>query len=310
MPKRVNSPMNAKKKRLGTKAQIRAEKERERKIATAIFTALILIIIIFSAYFGYQIFSSLPNLSSTSNENLLPAPTQQFKPANPNPELKAAIVDQLSLTFPNQTFIEEAATILTKANYTVDYYSGEKVTVEFYRNLPTGGYKIIILRVHSSAAELQGKEFVETPVGFFTSEPYSQTKYVTEQLANQLVIASYAMPQPQYYFAIVPTFVTSSMKGTFQNTAIIMMGCEGLNNTKMAEAFIQKGAKAYIGWKGSVSASHTDTATITLLQHLITEKQTIRQAVENTMKEVGPDPTYNSTLTYYPLNIGKQTITP
>jgi hypothetical protein len=57
----------------------------------------------------------------------------------------------------------------------------------------------------------------------------------------------------------------------------------------MAEAFTLKGAKVYIGWKGSVSATHTDTATISLLQHLITEKQTIKQAVENTMKEVGTD---------------------
>jgi hypothetical protein len=98
------------------------------------------------------------------------------------------------------------------------------------------------------------------------------------------------------------------MKGTCKDALVIMMGCEGLNNTKMAQAFIEKGAKAYISWKGSVSASHTDTATINLLQHIITEKQTINQAVENTMKEAGPDPIYKSLLTYYPLEAGEQTI--
>jgi cell division protein FtsB len=284
--------MKAKKKRSSTKAQIRAEKERQRRIGTVIFTALILIVIVFSAYFGYSL------LSQSQNQTLSQESSQP----------KAAIVDQLSLTFPNQTFIEAATNILKQAGYMVDYYPGEKVTVEFYKNLPTYGYKIIILRVHSSAAELQGKEFVEAPVGIFTAEQYSQTRYVYEQLTDQLVIASYTMPQPPYYFAIVPKFVTQSMKGTFKNTVIIMMGCEGLNNTKMAEAFIQKGAKTYIGWKGSVSASHTDTATISLLQHLITEKQTVKQAVENTMKEVGPDPTYKSQLTYYPLNAAECTI--
>jgi cell division protein FtsB len=281
--------MNAKKKRLSIKAQIRAEKERQRRIGTVIFTALILIVVLFSAYFGNSL------LSQPQNQTLSQEPSQP----------KAAIVDQLSLTYPNQTFIEAATNILKQAGYSVDYYPGEEVTVEFYRNLPTHGYKIIILRVHSSAAELKGKEFVETLVGIFTAEQYSQTRYVYEQLTDQLVIASsYTMPQPPYYFAIVPKFVTSSMKGTFKNTVIIMMGCKGLNNTKMAEAFIEKGAKAYIGWKGSVSASHTDTATISLLQHLITEKQTIKQAIENTMKEVGPDPTYKSQLTYYPLEAG------
>jgi hypothetical protein len=284
--------MNAKKKRLSTKALIRAEKERQRRIGTIIFTALILIVVVFSAYFGYSLLSQ-PQNQTLSQESSQP---------------KAAIVDQLSLTFPNQTFIETATNILRQAGYVVDYYPGEEVTVEFYKNLPTHGYSIIILRVHSSAAELRAGEFVETPVGIFTAEQYSQSRYVYEQLTDQLVIASYTMPQPPYYFAIVPKFVTSSMKGTFKNTVIIMMGCEGLNNTKMAEAFIQKGAKAYIGWKGSVLASHTDTATISLLQHLITEKQTIKKAIENTIKEVGPDPTYNSQLTYYPLNAGECTI--
>jgi hypothetical protein len=282
-----------KKERLGTKAQIRAEKDKERRIATAIFLAIILLAAAFSVYFGYSILNSSPSLSFSG-------PTLQFKPENPNPELKAAIVDQLSLTFPNQTFIETAASTLEQSGYTVDYYSGEQVTVDFCRNLPTHGYGLIILREHSAAAALEGKEFVETSVSFFTSEDYSQTKYVQEQLTDQLVIASYSMPQPPYYFGITPKFVTTSMKGAFQNTTVVMMGCEGLNNTSMAEAFIEKGAKVYIGWTSSVSASHTDQATTQLLQHLVAEGQTIKQAVENTMKEVGSDPAYNDSLEYYP----------
>jgi hypothetical protein len=45
-----------------------------------------------------------------------------------------------------------------------------------------------------------------------------------------------------------------------------------------------------------------------LLKHLILEKQTIGQAVENTVKEVGVDPTYESALAYYPSEAGNQTI--
>ena len=284
--------MNSKEKRLRTKAQIRAIKKRERCIATVIFLTFILLIVVFSSYFTYNF------LNQPQNQTTNPASSQ----------LKAAIVDQLSLTLPNQTFIDTAASILVNANYTVDYFSGEKVTVEFYRNLPAYNYALIILRVHSAAAALQGKEYVEAPVCFFTSEPYSQYEHVPQQLDDQLVIASYSMPQPPYYFGIMPKFVTSSMNGRFRNTTVIMMGCEGLNNTKMAEAFIQKGAKAYIGWKGAVSASHTDTATTRLLQHLITEKQTTNQAIDNTMKEVGPDPSYKSLFIYYPLEAGEQTI--
>ena len=221
---------------------------------------------------------------------------------------KAALVDQLSLTFPNQSFIDKTTEILEQAGYTVDYYPGEEVTVEFYRNLPTHGYRLIILRVHSSATEIQGTESVESPVVFFTSEPYSQTKYVYEQLSSHLVVAYYPMPEPSYYFAIFPEFITANTEGRFQNTVIVMMGCEGLTNTMMAEAFIARGAKAYISWSQSISASHTDQATIYLLTHLLTEKQTIEQAIENTMKEVGPDAVYNSLLVYYPISSGNYTI--
>lgn len=45
--------VKAKKKHVGTKAHIRAIKERERRIATDIFLAFILLVVAFSAYFTY-----------------------------------------------------------------------------------------------------------------------------------------------------------------------------------------------------------------------------------------------------------------
>jgi len=279
--------MKIKKKTAGIKQKIREEKEREQRIALRIIIAAILITTI--SISGFLVNSMLNQPSTISSQP------------------KAAIVDHLSLTFPNQTFIQTATNTLKQENYSVDYYQGEKVTVDFFRNLPARGYSLIILRVHSAAAALEGQEYVEAPVCFFTSESYSQNKYVLEQLADQLVIASYNMPEPPYYFGITPKFVTSSMNGEFCNTAIIMMGCEGLNNTEMAEAFITKGAKVYVGWNRSVSASHTDQATTYLLQQLILQNQTIKQAVENTMKEMAADPE-DTQLTYYPLQAGEQTI--
>jgi hypothetical protein len=87
-----------------------------------------------------------------------------------------------------------------------------------------------------------------------------------------------------------------------------MMGCDGLAGTQMAEAFTEKGAKAYIGWKETVSASHTDTATTRLLQHLIAQKETIENAVNNAMKKVTADPACENVLAYYPPEVGERTI--
>jgi hypothetical protein len=263
--------MNAKKKRLGTKAQVK--KERKRRIAVVIFSVFVLVIVALSSYFAY-------NFLNQSAVQTFIEPTLQFKPENPNLELKAAIVDHLSLTNPNQTFIETAAKTLTSAGYTVDYYSGEKVTVEFYRNLPSHEYKLIIFRVHTTEKG-----------AFFTSQPYSTTSYIQEQWNDQIWKVSY-YGDPPFYFGISPSFVKSCINGKFEETILIAMGCYSLKFNDMAEAFIEKGAKVYIGWTGSVLGSHTDLATTRLLKHLLLERETIRKSLVNTINEVGPDPAY------------------
>jgi hypothetical protein len=187
--------------------------------------------------------------------------------------------------------------ILEGAGYTVDYYSGEKVTVDFYRSLPTHNYTIIILRVHATQKGV-----------FFTSEPYSKSSFVWEQLQEQVWGVSFEAYTPPYYFGVAPSFVESCINGTFAKTAIIAMGCSTLETNDMAQAFIKKGAQVYFGWNGSVLSSHTDQATISLLQYLLQKKETVGQIDENVMKEVGSDPAYNSQLTYYPPEAGEQTI--
>ena len=281
--------MKTEKKRVGTKAEIRAIKNRERRMLTAIFLAFILLILILSSYFTYNF------LNQPQNQTTNPASSQ----------LKAAIVDQLSLTIPNQTFIETATNTLKQAGYTVDYYPGEQVTVEFYKNLPTHGYSLIILRVHSAL-----REGNSPPVSLFTSEPYSTNKYVYEQLTDQVGNVKFLPYQEgdPTYFSIHASFIEQSMKGRFENTIIIMMGCNGLTYSDMAKAFIEKGAKVYLSWSASVSASHTDSSTARLLQHFLVEKLTLKESVQETFKEVGFDPVYNSLLIYYPLEVGEQTI--
>ena len=230
---------------------------------------------------------------------------------------EAAIVDHLSF-FPDQrnpTFVDTCETIFEEGGLTWDYHRGEEVTVEFYRNLPSCGTRIIILRVHS--AIMKTETGVISILGLFTSERYSDEaarKYREDVLDDRLVKAYFTEGEEEY-FGIVPKFVEESMKGEFKNTIIVMMGCEGLGYegltyTDMAEAFIKKGARVYISWDGSISLDHTDKATIHLLQSLILSKRTIDGAVTETMEVVGKDPTYQSTLQYYPrtTEVGSHTI--
>lgn len=277
--------MKEKKKRkpLGVKHRVREGKKREERRGLAITVLILIAMVSVSGVFIYSTVTSLFQNQDTS----------------PVSEPKAAIVDQLSLTYPNQTFVQTATNTLAQAGYTTDYYPGEKVTVEFYRNLPTHGYKIVVLRTHSALVSTD-----KPPVTLFTSEPYSQTAYVYEQLRDQVGWVTYRFengtPKEPTYFGIGPLFVKDSMNGEFQDSVIVMMGCNGLTYTDMAEAFIQRGAKVYISWSNAVLASHTDLATTRLLQHLLTDQRTVDEAIEDTYRDVGADLTYSSRLLAYP----------
>jgi len=238
-------------------------------------------------------------LTSYSASPHLPEVTYVYVP--PIFQFKAAIVDELSLTCPNQTFVETATNFLEQAGFSVEYYRGEDVTVPFYKNLAVHGYGLIILRVHTAVGR------GGYALSLFTSEPFDINKYPYQILTEQVTGVAYSMEDYEKgvkYFGINPNFITQSMRGRFWNTIIINMGCAS-GKSLITEAFIQKGAKVYIGWNDYVLASHTDLATTHLLRHFLIEKLTAKDSVQQTFKEVGADPAYKSLLLYYPLEAGE-----
>jgi hypothetical protein len=98
------------------------------------------------------------------------------------------------------------------------------------------------------------------------------------------------------------------MIGDFKDTVILMMGCEGLDNPSMAQAFVMKGAKVYVSWNQPVMSSHTDRATTDLLRHFVIERLPLEESVLATFETVGFDPVYNSLIIYYPAEAGEYTL--
>jgi hypothetical protein len=228
-------------------------------------------------------------------------------------ELRAAIVDQLGLTEPNPAFTEEATRTLQAAGYTVDYYPGEQVTVDFYRDLPTHKYDLLVMRAHTARFEeesltlsdpVRRQEVLDAfgqDVFFFTSELYDKTKYPDEVEKFRLFQVRYrAGYGDERFFGVTPYFIDSSMRGSFDGATIIIMGCDGLLFDNTPKALVDKGAKAVIGWDGLVSAAHTDEATERLLQYLVVDGLPMGEAVQKTMAEVGTDSEYGNSLRVYP----------
>ncbi|MFC2007217.1 hypothetical protein ACFLVB_01270 [Chloroflexota bacterium] len=227
-----------------------------------------------------------------------------------NSQPKAAIVDQLYLLEPNPAFIEQASRTLESYGFTVDVWQGEEITVDFYRELPSYGYKLIIFRIHSG--------LLLTPVGskvtaseltyLFTGEKYTTTKYVTEQLTERVSNALMSDDYPEI-FAVNSEFISQELQGGgFTDAVILMMGCETYFFDDMAEAFVRQGASVYLGWSTWVSLEYVDKATLNLLDNLSAGNLTIERGIAEMMSEVGTDPYFEAYMKYYPAESGGQTI--
>jgi len=200
---------------------------------------------------------------------------------------KATIIDPLYTDNPG--YHQEMAELLAAQGYKVDSYKGEAVTPELLRKM--GTYNVMVLRVHSTCN--QGM------VWFFTGEPYSPDKYVLEQIADEVHKARPSLSS-EYLFAVGSDYVNHFMRGKLSDALVIIMGCDGLAATDLAEAFLDGGAAAYVSWDGPVSLEHTDEATLRLLEALTTQHMSLGEALALTHATVGPDPDYNSTLRAYP----------
>lgn len=148
----------------GTKRKVRASEKRRRRFIIATIVIAVAIVLIFGLF---------------SNNALFPSQT-----------LKAAIVDQLSIKYANSAFLQTSTTILERAGFAVDYYESREVTVEFYRNLPTHGYDLILLRVHAATHSSNVSYTV-----LFTSELRDIEKYNYEKVTDRILMGTLTIPR-------------------------------------------------------------------------------------------------------------------
>ncbi len=213
----------------------------------------------------------------------------------------AVIVDQLSLTAPNPDFREQATSMLEANGYTVDYFPGEVVTVDFYRGLPAHDYDLVLLRAHAAGTDF-GDDQKTNDVTLFTSERVTPDKHAEEQRGRLLKGVGYTrqqMEQGDLLFGIPPAFVEHRMRGDFDGADVVLMGCDVLRAEDMAQAFVGRGAGTVVGWSRTVTAEHTDAATLSLLRHMLEDGLSAEDAAAAAMAEVGPDPYYDAEFLSY-----------
>jgi hypothetical protein len=220
---------------------------------------------------------------------------------------RAAIVDQLALTDPNGAFVASVTNDLRSAGYEVDYFAPDMVTVDLYRTLPSRGYRLVIIRGHSSNLVSQvdqrtGQVHWASEVMLFTNELYSPMEHTEDRASRTLGVVAYEGRRQfrDRYLAIRPKFVRSSMTGRFDGAVVLLMGCAGLSSTSFAEALIARGASYVVSWDGLVTAEFTDRASALFLASFAHNPPEVASAVMETRQVVGADPIFGSSLSYFP----------
>lgn len=199
----------------------------------------------------------------------------------------AVIIDPID----KEGFKKQSTDLLSSNGYSLEYYSGEEVTIEFLKSIPAG-HDLYIFRVHSTC--------INNRTWVFSGEKYQANSYPVLQLA-ELVHKAKPSQESDYLFAVSPEFIQGYNKDGFKEGVILMMGCEGLCISDLAQAFCEEGAIIYVSWDGNVCLEHTDRAFLSILESICTRKYTIIEALEHAQKQIGDDPVYHSSLNYYPM---------
>jgi len=182
---------------------------------------------------------------------------------------KALIYDPLYGTQTEANFTDSLEETLTGRGFSVEVYRGEEATVNRLQTL-NGDYNLMVFRVHSGV--------FEDEVWLFTGEEFDGSKHVGMQLVNEVHMAR-SPNDPRLFFAVGPRFVKNRMGG-FSPGLVVLMGCDGLGDERLANVFIDAEADAVVGWEGAVSLSCSDEAVLSFIRGML-DGESLREAVSS-----------------------------
>jgi len=268
-------------------------------LRTVVAIGLAVVGLIVLAYSGWSSQTTSQTVPTTSDKASANSTSKQsIGQPKFNAPKTALIVDQLSKYYPNPTLIQTATQQLEAAGYAVTYLPTEEVTVDFYRSLPKRADDFIILRVHGTAVT-RAKDGSLMETGFTslaTGEPEAM-KYVDELKKRWLGRFVPDNTEEPNTFTVMEGFLKNAMQGRFDNSTILLIGCDGMRGEAgTAKLFIERGAKAVVGWTDNVSVEHMDKAIEELVALHIVDGKDINLATHQAHQTVGADPFFKAEL--------------
>ena len=205
---------------------------------------------------------------------------------------KAILIDQLDKDFPNPILQGTLTEYFNSANYELDIYTTDEITVDFFKKLPSMNYDFVIIRSHALAVWNE-----EPSAWIFTGEKYTKDKYISEQqsghvsrgvpfrvsTANEL---GFDEASKSRLFMIGSKMITEQMDGSFPGSVIILAGCDTLALPDLAESFIYRGASQVVGWNGLIDSNNNDLVLRNLLKQTLLFNNGIEKSVQIVNEEL------------------------
>ncbi|MCE4613992.1 MAG: hypothetical protein F7B60_00450 [Desulfurococcales archaeon] len=215
------------------------------------------------------------------------------------PYLRALYYDSLYREYPNDTLDALIVTTLESRGYDVDVYLGKNATLDQLVNLQQ--YQLVIIRAHGGYSNRTAGTY---PPGeyIFTGLYYNESVMKYGENINTWIKKGYlalgVIPPPgkkpsqeeleklPKYLVVGPKFIEEKTV-VEQGSIIIVFGCYTFEDGTLAKIMLDKGALAYVGWKGGVTPEYMDRILPgTVNAYLSHGLNGLRNFVNNTL----PDP--------------------
>lgn len=222
---------------------------------------------------------------------------------------EALYYDSLSREYPNPQLRDTIVSVLEEHGYNVTVLEGREAGLEALESLEK--YSLIIIRAHGA---YNGDPRTGRPLGtyIYTGLRYEEAvealgRRALDNLLRSGDVALGVVPPPGYrgdprdlpkYIAVSPQFLERHNHEYARGAIIVFSGCYGAEDERLASVFLERGAGAFIGWRGNVSWGVSD-ASLEELVRLLASGKSPEGAVSSLPGSLREDPFTGAELVVY-----------
>ncbi|MCE4618832.1 MAG: hypothetical protein F7C37_05250 [Desulfurococcales archaeon] len=265
----------------------------------------IIVIAVIIAGIALYTFTGQNETSTTTPIEMRTTTTQAEKITIDQLRKRVLIYDSLYREFPNDQLLDYIVQEFKNAGFQVDVYRGRNATLDPL--VAMGEYGIVILRAHGAYNndESSGKPlgtYIYTGLYLIEAQALYGVNTINKGLDDGLyapaVIPREGVPVSQLpkYLSVSPKFF-KTMAASLNNTIVFYTGCFGMNDDRLANVLISKGAYMYIGWDGNVTWVFSDQFLKQWVDALIQYRDPV-QALAAVNSTLGTDPDTGAVVKY------------